>query len=169
MAKSSAAATLISLDDVRDSVKRVQSEGERFVSRIRGEGERVAGTVRRQTESLVDRIRKETKRLSDTSLVSSLNDLRDQAERLLADLQKRGEALRSDLTDTLQSRATTLATQITRSLGAADADRVKTLSREVTGLELRVAELERKLTDVLSAQQREKASKKKDKERDAAA
>ena len=166
MAKSSGAGTVISMDDVRSSVKRVQSEGERLVTRIRGESERVVGTVRRQTESLVDRLRAEASRWSDTSVIASLNDLRDQAERLLADLQKRGETLRSDLTDTVRARATTLAKQVTKSFGAADAARVTKLSREVTGLELRIAELERKLTDVLNQQ---KAAKKKDKESTAAA
>lgn len=172
MAKSTAAASIISLNDVRDSVRRVQHEGERLVTRIRGESERVADRVRRQAEEVAGRVRDEARRWVGTPAV--FDDVRRQAEQALAELQKRRALITTDLekrrtalASDLRERATVLAGRITRALGAAEAERVKTLSREVTGLELRVAELERKLVDVMG-QLRERA-KRKDKEKDAAA
>lgn len=159
MAKSSAAVP-ISLNDVRASVRRVQGEGERLVTRIRGESERVAVTVRQRAEDLVERVRSEARRLIDTPLPGPLDDVRKQVERVRRDLDER----RTELVADLRKRADVLAAQITRSLGAAEATRVQAVSRDLTGLELRVAELERHLADV-TRQLKEKA-KKKERERE---
>jgi hypothetical protein len=172
MARSTASASIISLNDVRDSVKRVQSEGERLVTRIRGEGERVADRVRREAEGVVDRARREARRLMDAPLPAPLDAVRRQAEQVVAEVQKRRAALAKDVqkrrtavTADLRKRADQMAGRITRSLGAADADRVKKLSRDVTGLELRVSELERRLVEVMA----EVKAKRKDTNKDAAA
>lgn len=173
MANSSAART-ISLDDVRDSVKRVQHEGERLVTRLRSESERVVGQARRQAEDVRERLGTEVRRLADVPVPPAIDGLRKQIRQMLAEVQDRRMAFRRDLekrradiTRDLRKRSNVLAARITHSLGAADASRVTSLSREVTGLELRVAELERKLADVMG-QLKEKAAAKK-KEKDAAA
>jgi hypothetical protein len=172
----SSAARAISLDDVRDSVKRVQHEGERLVTRLRNESERVVVQARRQAEGVRERLGTEVRRLADVPVPSAIDDLRKQLRQLLVELEDRRTAFRHDLekrradvTRDLRKRSNALAARITRSLGAAEATRVTSLSREVTGLELRVAELERKLADVMGQLKEKAAAKKKDKEKDAAA
>ena len=141
----------LTLDDVRASVKRLQKEGERFVGRVRDDAVKLAkraprpelpaviddtrkraeAALRRQTERLIDVVRTRTEPLA--------RDLRARREQLVATAEERGR--------TLAERAVK-ALDLVRMLDLPEAERVRELSREMTGLTLRVAELERKLTSI---------------------
>jgi hypothetical protein len=153
----------LSLEDVRASVKRLQTEGERLVSRVRDDARRLAeraprpelpavivdarkraeAVVRRETERVLDVVKTRTEPLA--------RELRSRREQLLATAEERGRAL---------TERAVRALDLVKMLDLADANRVGELSREVTGLSLRVAELERKLTAIskkLKHQQEEAA------------
>jgi hypothetical protein len=141
----------LTLEDVRASVRRLQTEGERFVGRVRDESVKLAkraprpelpaaivdarkraeATVRREAERLLDVVRTRTAPLA--------RELRARRERLVATAEERGRAL---------AERAVKALDLVNMLDLAEVDRVDELSREVTGLTLRVAELERKLTSI---------------------
>jgi len=125
MAKSNAVG--LSLADVRESVgesvKRMQNEGEKLVVRLRKEAR---GLVTAAPKPVVPQ---------------AISDLREQAERLLKDLEER----RNQLVESARARVRTLGDTVVKQFGLAEAQRVTELSREVTGLTLRLAEMERQI------------------------
>jgi len=141
----------LTLEDVRASVRRLQTEGERFVGRVRDESvklvrraprpelpaaivdarKRAEAVVRRETERLLDVVRTRTEPLT--------RELRARRAQLVTTAEERGRAL---------AERAVKALDLVGMLDLADVDRVNELSREVTGLTLRVAELERKLTSI---------------------
>ena len=117
----------LSLKDVRASVKRMQTEGERLVTRLRRDARAFATRSRRETVS------------------SLVND----ARRLQADLRKRAEkaieeldAQRARFLTTLEGRVTGVVETVVKTLNVAT-------HRELENLRKRVADLERRL-DALS-------------------
>jgi hypothetical protein len=135
----------LSLADVREtvgeSVKRMQNEGEKLVVRLRKEAKELVTSAPRP------------------AVPQAVSDLRGQAERLLKDLEDR----RTQLVESLRARVRTLGDTVVKQLGLAEAQRVTELSREVTGLTLRLAEMDRQLQALV------KKSEKKDKEKEKAA
>jgi hypothetical protein len=145
------ASALPTLDDVRASVKRLQAEGERLVARARTEARKIAANaprpelpasladarkraetvVRREADRALDAVRTRTETLA--------HELRTRRDELLATAEKRGRDL---------AERAVKALDLVKVLDLAESDRVNELSREVTGLSLRVAELERKLTQL---------------------
>jgi hypothetical protein len=151
----------ISLDDVRASVKRLQTEGERFVGRVRADarrlaaraprpelpaavvdaGKRAEAVVRREADRVLDLVRARTEPLA--------RELRARREQLVATAEKQGRAL---------AERTLRALDLVKMFDLAEADRVAELSREVTGLSLRVAEIERKLTQIAKKLKQQEAA-----------
>jgi hypothetical protein len=119
--------------------------------------------MQNEGEKLVVRLRKEAKELVTSAprpaVPQAVSDLRGQAERLLKDLEDR----RTQLVESLRARVRTLGDTVVKQLGLAEAQRVTELSREVTGLTLRLAEMDRQLQALV------KKSEKKDKEKEKAA
>lgn len=151
----------LSLEDVRASVKRLQSEGERLVERVREDARRLAeraplpelpavivdarkraeAVVRREAERVLDVVKARTEPLA--------RELRSRREQLLANAERGGRSL---------AERALRALDLVKMLDLAEADRVGELSREVTGLSLRVAELERKLTSISKKQKQQEAA-----------
>jgi len=151
----------LSLEDVRASVKRLQSEGERLVERVREDARRLAeraprpelpavivdarkraeAVVRREAERVLDVVKTRTEPLA--------RELRSRREQLLANAERGGRSL---------AERALRALDLVKMLDLAEADRVGELSREVTGLSLRVAELERKLTSISKKQKQQEAA-----------
>jgi hypothetical protein len=151
----------LSLDDVRASVKRLQTEGERLVGRVRDDARRLVertprpelpavivdaskraeAVVRREAERVLDVVKARTEPLA--------RELRSRQEQLLATAEQQGR--------TLAERALR-ALDLVKTLDLAEAHRVSELSREVTGLSLRVAELERRLTSISKKQKQQEAA-----------
>lgn len=112
-----AAGTLVSLDDIRASVKRFQQESERFVDRIRKDAtDLVSG--RRQPSSILD----------------SLQQVRTQA---LEDIELRREKMRALVND----RLVALADTVRRGIGAANGKDIDYLGRRIADLEAKVEKL----------------------------
>jgi hypothetical protein len=151
----------LSLEDVRASVKRLQSEGERLVERVREDARRLAeraprpelpamivdarrraeAVVRREAERVLDVVKARTEPLA--------RELRSRREQLLTNAERGGRSL---------AERALRALDLVKMLDLAEADRVGELSREVTGLSLRVAELERKLTSISKKQKQQEAA-----------
>jgi hypothetical protein len=151
----------LSLEDVRASVKRLQTEGERLVGRVRDDARRLAeraprpelpavivdarkraeAIVRREAERVLDVVKARTEPLA--------RELRSRREQLVATAEQQGR--------TLAERALR-ALDLVKTLDLAEANRVGELSREVTGLSLRVAELERKLASISKKQKQQEAA-----------
>ena len=117
----------ITLKDVRASVRRMQTEGEKLVTRLRRDARAFATRSRRETVS------------------SLVND----ARRLQADLRKRAEkaieeldAQRARFLTTLEGRVTGVVETVVKTLNVAT-------QRDLETLRKRVGELERRL-DALS-------------------
>jgi hypothetical protein len=141
----------LSLQEVRPFVKRLQTEGERFVGRVREDAVKLAkraprpelpavvvdaskraeAVVRRETDRVLDLVRERTEPLT--------RELRSRRDELVAVAERRGRAL---------AERAVKALDLVKMLDLAESARVSELSREVTGLSLRVAELERKLTSL---------------------
>jgi hypothetical protein len=141
----------LSLREVRPFVKRLQTEGERFVGRVRWDAVKLAKRaprpelpavvldarkraeelVRREADRVLDLVRERTEPLA--------RELRSRRDELVAAAERQGR--------TLTERALK-ALDLVKVLDLAESQRVSELSREVTGLSLRVAELERKLTSL---------------------
>jgi hypothetical protein len=153
--------SLVSLDEVRASVKRLQTEGERLVGRVRDDARRLAeraprpelpavlvdaskraeAVVRREADRVLDVVKARTEPLA--------RELRARREQILATAEQRAR--------TLAERAVK-ALDLVKMLDLAEADRVGELSREVTGLSLRIAELERKLASLSKKQKQQEAA-----------
>jgi hypothetical protein len=130
----------LTLEDVRASVRRLQAEGERFVGRVRDESVKLAKRAPRPElpPAIVD-ARKRAEDVVRTRTEPLARELRARRERLVATAEERGRAL---------AERAVKALDLVNMLDLAEVDRVNELSREVTGLTLRVAELERKLTSI---------------------
>ena len=117
----------LSLKDVRASVKRMQTEGERLVTRLRRDARAFATRSRRETVSNL---------LSDARRLQV--DLRKRAEKAIEEL----EATRTRILATLEDRVSTVVETFVKTLNVAT-------HRELADLRKRVAEIERRL-DALS-------------------
>ena len=117
----------LSLKDVRASVKRMQTEGERLVTRLRRDARAFATRSRRETVSNL---------LSDARRLQV--DLRKRAEKAIGEL----EATRTRILATLEDRVSTVVETFVKTLNVAT-------HRELADLRKRVAEIERRL-DALS-------------------
>jgi len=117
----------LSLKDVRASVKRMQTEGERLVTRLRRDARAFATRSRRETVSNL---------LSDARKLQV--DLRKRAEKAIGEL----EATRTRILATLEDRVSTVVETFVKTLNVAT-------HRELADLRKRVAEIERRL-DALS-------------------
>ncbi len=117
----------ITLKDVRASVKRMQTEGEKLVTRLRRDARAFATRSRRETVSSL---------LSDARRLQA--DLRKRAERAIEEL----DAQRARFLTTLEGRVTGVVETVVKTLNVAT-------HRELENLRKRVADLERRL-DALS-------------------
>lgn len=159
-------ATRLSLDDVRDSVKRVQDEGEKLVIRLRDDARQLVDLpempkVVQDLRAQADRTLKDL----DARRLRLVRDIESRRARVTKDVQTRTrrlvkdlEARRDQIVDTLRERLQTLGDTVAKALGVADSQRVAEISREVTALSLRIADIERRLQTIASEA---KASKKK--------
>jgi hypothetical protein len=126
-------------ESVGESVKRMQNEGEKLVVRLRKEATSLVTAAPRP------------------ALPQSISEVRGQAERLLKDLENR----RGQLVESIRARVRTLGDTLVKQFGLAEAQRVSELSREVTGLTLRLSEMERQiqaLTKKTEKKEKEKAA-----------
>ena len=117
----------ITLKDVRASVRRMQTEGEKLVTRLRRDARAFATRSRRETVSSL---------LSDARRLQA--DLRKRAERAIEEL----DAQRARFLTTLEGRVTGVVETVVKTLNVAT-------HRELENLRKRVADLERRL-DALS-------------------
>ena len=117
----------ITLKDVRASVKRMQTEGEKLVTRLRRDARAFAMRSRRETVSSL---------LSDARRLQT--DLRKRAEKAIEEL----DAQRARFLTTLEGRVTGVVETVVKTLNVAT-------HRELENLRKRVADLERRL-DALS-------------------
>ena len=117
----------ITLKDVRASVKRMQTEGEKLVTRLRRDARAFATRSRRETVSSL---------LSDARRLQT--DLRKRAEKAIEEL----DAQRARFLATLEERVTGVVETVVKTLNVAT-------HRELENLRKRVADLERRL-DALS-------------------
>ena len=117
----------ITLKDVRASVKRMQTEGEKLVTRLRRDARAFAMRSRRETVSSL---------LSDARRLQT--DLRKRAEKAIEEL----DAQRARFLATLEERVTGVVETVVKTLNVAT-------HRELENLRKRVADLERRL-DALS-------------------
>src|SRR5207247_10908686 len=126
----------LSLKDVRASVKRMQTEGERLVTRLRRDARAFATRSRRETVSNL---------LSDARRLQV--DLRKRAEKAIEEL----EATRTRILATLEDRVSTVVETFVKTLNVAT-------HRELADLRKRVAEIERRL-DALSKERAARGSR----------
>ena len=117
----------ITLKDVRASVKRMQTEGEKLVTRLQRDARAFATRNRRETVSSL---------LSDARRLQA--DLRKRAEKAIEEL----DAQRARFLTTLEGRVTGVVETVVKTLNVAT-------HRELENLRKRVADLERRL-DALS-------------------
>jgi hypothetical protein len=117
----------ITLKDVRASVRRMQTEGEKLVTRLRRDARAFAMRSRRETVSSL---------LSDARRLQT--DLRKRAEKAIEEL----DAQRARFLATLEERVTGVVETVVKTLNVAT-------HRELENLRKRVADLERRL-DALS-------------------
>jgi hypothetical protein len=111
----------ISIKDVRDSVKRMQTEGERIVGRIRQEAKAIASRPR--VADVVADVRK----LRTT--------VRERAERVLEQVRT------SDAAKTLREQATRVAETVVERLGLATKDDFAELNKRLVEIEQRLEDL----------------------------
>ena len=111
----------ISIKDVRDSVKRMQTEGERLVGRLRQEARAIAS--RQRVTDVVADVRK----LRTT--------VRERAERVLEQVRT------SDAAKTLREQATRVAETVVERLGLATKDDFAELNKRLVEIEHRLEDL----------------------------
>jgi len=111
----------ISIKDVRDSVKRMQTEGERLVGRLRQEARAI--TSRQRVTDVVADVRK----LRTT--------VRERAERVLEQVRT------SDAAKTLREQATRVAETVVERLGLATKDDFAELNKRLVEIEHRLEDL----------------------------
>jgi len=112
-----ASGTLVSLDDIRASVKRIQQESGRFVDRIRKDAtDLVSG------------------RSQPSSILDSLQQVRTQA---IEDIEARRDKVRA----LVNERLLALADSFRRGIGAANGKDIDYLGRRIADLEAKVEKL----------------------------
>jgi hypothetical protein len=116
----------ISFADVRASVKRMQSEGERLVTRLRRDAQSLANRTRRETVSSL---------LSDARKLRT--DIRDRAEKAIKDLDSQRERILS----TLEEQGTRLVERVVKGLNLVSA-------QDLAALNKRLGDIERRLHDL---------------------
>ena len=123
----------LTFKDVRASVRRMQSEGEKLIGRLRRDARTLSTRSRRDLTTLVGDARK------------LQNDLRKRAEKAIHEL----EARRTRILATLEEQATRVVESVVGRLNVASRD-------DLAALRTRVVELERRV-DAL-AKEKEKAA-----------
>lgn len=113
----------LALKEVRASVKRMQTEGERLMNRIRHDAQALAQRGRKQT---LNGFLTDARKLQD--------DLRKRAERMLKDLDER----RAGIVASLDEQVTRLAEAVVKRLNVARQDDLAELRRRVDELERRL-------------------------------
>ena len=124
-------AGLLSLEEVRASVKRMQSEGERFVGRLRRDARRI---VERNARPAVESVFK----LADVQKLRS--DARKRAEQAIEELESRRARLRA----TAEKQLSRLGELVMKQLGGVT-------RAELTEITRRLSELERRIEKVAKA------------------
>src|SRR5438132_3452555 len=126
MAEATARTARISLKDVRASVKRMQTEGERLVGRIR-----------RDAQTLISRTRREavTDLLGDARKFEQA--IRKRAEKTIQDIEGR----RARIIASLEEQATRLVETVVKRLNLVTEDEVKDLRKRIAHLERRLDQL----------------------------
>lgn len=119
----------ISLRQVRVSMKRMQTEGERLVGRIRRDAQVLATRSRRET---VTSILKDARKLQD--------DLRKRAERALEDIDGR----RARVLALIEEQGTKLVETVVKGLNLATREDVQALGKRLHDLEGRLDNLIKK-------------------------
>jgi hypothetical protein len=117
-----------SLAEVRDSVKRIRGEGERFLGRLRRETESFARKTRAEVASDVRKIR---------------DELNARGERTVRDLEARGRRM----VETFEKQVGRLAGAAGRQLGLGRLEDMPRLTKRVYELERRVEQLEQELRE----------------------
>lgn len=113
------ASPMFRLDEVRESVKRMQAEGERLVGRIRDDA-----------RTLIEK-RPDVSQLRE--------DVRQRAEKALEDVQAR----RTELRRSLEKLARQVRDGIVSTLRVADVTQLQEISRRLADIERRVEEIAR--------------------------
>jgi hypothetical protein len=119
----------LSLKDVRTSVRRMQTEGEKLVTRLRRDARAFATRTRRETVSTL---------LGDARKLQV--DLRKRAEKAIEEL----DAARARILASLEERVSGMVESVVKTLNVAT-------QRELDNLRKRVAELERRLDAISRA------------------
>jgi F0F1-type ATP synthase membrane subunit b/b' len=119
----------LTLKDVRASVKRMQTEGEKLVTRLRRDARAFATRSRRDTVSGL---------LTDARRLQA--DLRARAEKAIEEL----DAQRTRILATLEERVSHMVESVVKTLNVAT-------HRELENLRKRVADLERRLDAISRA------------------
>lgn len=118
------ASTVSRLEEVRQSVRRIQAEGERFVGRLR-----------QDARALVERNRPEVLQIGE--------DVRKRAERALDDLQSQ----RARMVRALDDLTARLREGVVRALRVPDLEEFEVLSRRLTEAERRLDRLSAKKSE----------------------
>ena len=123
-----------SVGQVRDSVKRLRSEGERFMGQIRRETTTFARRARAEIESDVRKVR---------------DELRSRADRSLKDLETRGRRL----VESFEKQLTRLADAGRKGKAGGGLEELTKLTHRLGTLEQRVEQLEHELRETLQDQE----------------
>jgi uncharacterized protein with PIN domain len=115
--------------DVRASIKRMRSEGERLLNRVRKDASKLASRSGRET---VDSLLTDVRRLR--------TDARKQVESLLKDI----DARRTRLQKSIEKQAVQVVDQIGKRLNVARRDELDLVHRRLIDLERRVDELSKR-------------------------
>jgi len=113
----------ISMQDVRASVKRMQTEGEKLVGRIRKDAGALANRTRRETMGAI---------LSDARKLQA--DLRKRAEHTLKEL----EARRDRILATIEEQAARIVERVIKGLNVVTQTDLDDLRTRLTDLERRI-------------------------------
>ena len=116
----------ISFADVRASVKRMQSEGEKLVTRIRKDAQTFATRSRRETVTTL---------LSDARKLRT--DLRDRAEKAIKDIDSQRERILA----TIEEQGRGLVERVVKGLNLVSAQDLAALNKRLGDIERRLHEL----------------------------
>src|SRR5262245_44504283 len=116
----------ISFADVRASVKRMQTEGEKLVTRLRKDAQTLATRTRRETVSSL---------LSDARKLRT--DIRDRAERAIRDI----DSQRERIVATIEEQGSRLVERVVKGLNLVSAQDLASLNKRLGDIERRLQEL----------------------------
>ena len=137
-----AATARVSMDEVREQVKKMQNEGERLVARIRRDAR---GLLSPSRQEVINNLVADVRKLQA--------DLRQRAETTLKDLDTRRAKLRA----TVEEQVTRVVETVVKRLNLASTDDLGNLRRRIDALEKQVNVLAREVAD--EAKQRAKGEK----------